>query len=80
MLMLVIDSKDMSLSKLWELVMDREAWHATSMGLQSQTLLSDWTELNFPCYSWLASLMNLYCMWLCFGNSSGKKKQKDDVY
>ena len=36
---------DMSLSKLQELVMDREAWHAAVMGLQSQTHPSDWTEV-----------------------------------
>ena len=58
----IIDSMDMSLCKLLELVMDREVWHAAVHGVpKSWTWLSDWTELN---RSWCMRF--LMCCWILF--------------
>ena len=56
----ITDSMGMSLSKLEEFVMNREAWHAEIHGLaKSQTRLSNWTELNWTLWTFVSKIMSL---------------------
>ena len=63
----ITDSTGMSLSKLWEFVMDRDTWHAVIYGVaKSQTRLNDWTELcNLHFIFWLMNDLEYLLNFLC---------------
>ena len=59
----ITDLMDMGLGGLWELVVDREAWHAAVHGVsKSETLLSDWTELKYLLNKNMFLVHNIFCL------------------
>ena len=69
----ITDLMNVSLNELWEMVMDREAWHAVIHGVaKSQTRLCDWTELN-----WCKLCFQLFCEMEYLNVGKMEKKYSD---
>ena len=72
----ITDSMDMSSSKLWEMVKDREAWHVQSMGVaNSWARLSDWTTTVTSGHIW--DIFWRESQWICWWIGYGVRKGEE---